>query len=445
MGDPNQSYYTYYWSPAQQKQNIANLYLKYGHRNLFPTKVMPTRSFARQGIHRSGRSSTRKMKGRFATKGNVLTNLVQSMAPIVRLEENFSSDQYDPNVPALVGGFAPPLAQGELGSLLYQLVVINGANQVLPNKCPQGCPTPIAANAGANSQLVQWLPSYMRIEQDLLLAAASQSSLLTANNNYLDLPNDPSTAGLILATNNPTKDFVFRGAVTTHTFVNPALTQCYFSLYEVQPRRWGNITPQECWDYDLDVNHSGMQVPQLDTTYVNLAPGVAAGNRLSSKLGFVPGNLKGGMFNYYFRILSKKSFHMEPGEEMKYKQIYPPWVDRHKMRNVLLSGTVGATYNTHTRYLLFIGHGETNVYKGSAVATDPDLNKYANFPGSWELVHTARRLSSYQCLLPTRVSQRQIVDTGDIFINTITDPTAVEILNNEEVDTMDITGTNPLP
>ena len=443
-------YYTTAWTPEQQRQNIANLYLNPNNysRNLQPSMNVVTKAKsygyrARQGIHKTGRSNTSRMRGRRASKRSVLNDIAQSICPVVNLEENFTAPQFDVTT-GNPGVFAPPIVNGEIGFLLYQWVSptvdVPASPSPLhwaigPNLCDPFVGVPIAINAGVGSQLVNWQSSYLMKEQDLLIAAAAQSSGLVSESTVLqyDLGNSQNYV--------PVKDFAFGGATTYHTFNNPTLHQCYFSLYEIQPRRAGYLTPQECWDYDLQEATSGVLVP-VNSGYPNLAGGVPQTYRTAAKAGSVPGNLKRGAFNYWFKIISKKSFHMEPGEELKYKQVYPPWVDRHAFRNMIFQpGGSQAIYNTHSRFLLFLGHGEVTTFKGEQAGLD--LDKYAAYPGSWQLTHHQRRLSSYQCLMPTRVSQRQILDVADIFAENDKNASS-EFFSNEAVDSNDVAGGNPL-
>jgi len=393
-------------------------------RNLVPTtKAMPGK--IKYGIHRSSSTSKRRLSGRRATQRNVLSNISQGLCPVVHLEEHFTAPQFIPDATTVAGAgttgaFAPPMAQGEIGSIMHQLVS--------PTTYDSGVyDATIAyplANSGVNAQCVQWQGQYLRKEQDILLAALNKGKV-----NQLDssvLAANLTTAGLLASQGNANKDFIYRGGTCIHTFINTGNTQCYFSLLEFQPRRFGNITPQECWDYDLRLDHVGMLNPSYAPS--NLAAGIVQAHREATALNSLPGRNKNGMFNYWFKQLSHKKFHMEPGEELKYKQIFPPWIDKGKMRDIYLSrfddNTTYSIYNTRSRYLLFVCHGESNKFTGTSATTtvggvtttnSVDLNRIGVFNGSWSIGHNQKRFSSYQTMLPTRYYQKAIVDTPDTF------------------------------
>lgn len=388
------------------------------HRNLVPSKVkMPYK----QGVRRSVSTSRRKLTGRLATQRNVLSNVAQSLCPIVRIEENFVAPQFIPDSAVefeagTAGGFAPPLVSGSNGTVLHQNVQTGSTANFYDSTIlyPHN-------NSGIGSQLVQWQSSYLKTEQDLLMASAFKAQ--NTYTNVLDLPQNYlglTGTALVNSKGIPAKDFVYRGGVTTHTYINSGNTQCKLTFIEFTPRRMGNITPQAAWDYDVQIAATGLI--NAGAAPANLAVGVAQSLRSPTKSGMRPGQLKGGMFNYWFKRISTKVVHMEPGEELKYKQVYPPWVDRAKMRDIYLSsfsaasGTVTAAaapeilYNSHSRFLLVIGIGEHVKVSGAGV----EATSFQTAPGSWACNHSQMRRSSIQCLLPSRRTQIAIIDTPRI-------------------------------
>ena len=336
------------------------------------------------GLFSRSRMSTRKIAKRAAgnsTKRRLVT-LLDTLEPTCRLEEHFYADS---------GNTAPPMVDLKIGNKLQQLMV---SGQSLPSVSALG------------SQLVEECVYYKAHEQALLLKAAQELILPVTTSGHMVYPINHANQ----FHNN--FHFNFLGATNTHKFVNTGVTQCMFTVYEWQPRRYTHeeLTPIALWKRDLvnAVSGTGKDMSTDAPPNNTIKPIDIEALRTPFRYGARPTKLSCPSLYYSYKLLSKKFVSLQPGQEHTYVQRFAPYCLTSEFLRISAdidsfnNADYVTMYNRHSRWLMIIAHGEQGVFSSASASVMSNQ--------SWQMGHKQVRHSSFKGSIPGKRNMRIVVD-----------------------------------
>lgn len=158
--------------------------------------------------------------------------------------------------------------------------------------------------------------------------------------------------------------FDYLGGKATYTLTNTGSHVAQVDMWQVQSKRYQNISPLSRWQTDLTE----------DNTLFNVVAPINS-EATSATIGYRPGVGVVSGFRDYYKITSKKRYIIEPGATVRHTVVFPAFRITGKQLNTVISAGVVAAINPKTQVTMCFVQGvglvcdsaDTDVNVGSAI------------------------------------------------------------------------------